>query len=105
MNTGFRSIRIYFERFLVTLFASTSSMAVKVIVSYGPESLKDIPSMVALSPLGWLLLGWIGPIWITILGLVLAIRRSERRWHGLSALGGLVLGFIWPYTFYAAMSV
>jgi len=65
----------------------------------------DLPGMLGLSPIGWAIMGLIGPLWLALGGLIGSLVSRTRRFHWLTFLATIIFGFLWPKTFWAWMSV
>ena len=65
----------------------------------------DLIGMYQIAPLGWAILGLIGPIWLVIAGYIGVTKTRCRWWHIAPLIGTLIFGYIWPRSFWAWMSV
>ncbi|GEM_PF-3328787 len=65
----------------------------------------DLLGMYLIAPIGWGLFGLVGPLWIVLLGLILAGYTRKRAWHLVTFCGVLIFGYHWPKVFWMWMSV
>lgn len=72
-------------------------------VAWAPWS--ELPGMYALSPLGWAIMGLLGPAWIAAAGLFFALKSRSRIGHLVTIVGTAFFGACWPSWFWAWMSV
>ena len=66
---------------------------------------KDLIGMYQIAPLGWAILGLIGPLWLVIAGYIGVVKTRSRWWHMVTLIGTIIFGCIWPTSFWAWMSV
>jgi len=92
-------------------FAFTALSVLFVDLNYHPEPnvdftpWKDLIGMYQLAPIGWALMGLIGPLWLALAGLFITLKTRNRLWHTLTIVGTMIFGYLWPGTFWAWMSV
>jgi len=65
----------------------------------------ELMSIIAISAFGWVSLGLIGPLWLIILSLILAIHLKSRSYFFIAGVTSLTCGLLWPPLFWAMMSV
>ena len=65
----------------------------------------DLIGMYQIAPLGWAILGLIGPFWLVLAGQIGVIKTKCRWWHLSTLFGTIIFGYNWPTSFWAWMSV
>ena len=66
---------------------------------------EDLPGMLALSAIGWAVLGLIGPLWLALGGLIGVLIKRTRQFHWLTAFATILFGTMWPKMYWSWMSV
>jgi hypothetical protein len=66
---------------------------------------EDLIGMYQIAPLGWAILGLLGPLWLVVAGNIGVLKTRCRWWHIATLLGTIIFGYNWPTSFWAWMSV
>ena len=65
----------------------------------------DLITMIVFSLIGWVLHGLIGPLWLILLSLFLVTRTQKRVYFIIAGVTAFICGLLWPWMFWAVMSV
>ncbi len=94
-----------FGEWLVLIITGTiifTMIGLAIYLGRHPEDstpfLKTLQDLLLLSPIAWIAMGLLGPLWIVLAGLFCTLKTRSRKAHLITIAGTGFFGLMWPST-------